>query len=71
MRQHNIGFGRSRALLDLCVEIARGNIGGERFNQLLLETGICLDEMEWEQANRLLGKSDQMLSMIDNTPPLC
>lgn len=67
----DLQFDRERALLDLCLEIARGNIGGERFNQLLLETGIYLDEWEWEQANRLLGQSDQMLSMIDNTPPLC
>jgi hypothetical protein len=58
-----------RILRDLCIEIAKGEIGGDRFNQLLLETGIYLDEYEWEAANRLLGKSDQILqfaSMVES-----
>lgn len=49
---------KERALMDLCLEIARGNIGGERFNQLLLDTGIMLDEHEWDAANRLIGRSE-------------
>jgi len=47
----------------LCIEIAKGDIGGERFNQLLLETGVYLDDVEWEYANRLLGKSDQLRTL--------
>jgi hypothetical protein len=45
----------------LCVEIAKGDIGGERFNRLLLEAGVRLDDVEWEYANRLLGRSDRLL----------
>lgn len=55
---------KERALRDLCIEIARGELGGYRFNELLLEVGICLDEREWEMANKLLGKSDQMGSLV-------
>lgn len=52
-----------RILRDLCIAIAKGEIGGYRFNTLLIETGVFLDEVEWEFANKLLGKSDQMSSM--------
>jgi len=62
---------REQAFRDLCIEIALGNVGGEKFNRLLLETGICLDEYEWEQANRLLGKSEEMFSLVDKTPTPC
>ena len=48
-----------KLLRELCVEIAKGEIGGIRFNRLLLESGIYLDEDEWHEANRLLSKSDQ------------
>lgn len=54
---------RERALRELCIEIAKGEIGGSRFNHLLIETGIYLDEREWEVANKLLGESDQFLSL--------
>lgn len=62
---------RGRALRELCIEIARGNVGGARFNELLIQSGIVLDELEWDQANRLLGKSEEMLSLVDPSPPLC
>ena len=53
---------QERVLRDLCIEIAKGKIRGDRFNELLLATGIFLDEHEWETANRLLAKSDQIQS---------
>ena len=56
-----------RLLRDLCIEIARGEIGGGRFNSLLIEAGIYLDEYEWEIANRLLGQSDRLLSLNSET----
>lgn len=49
-----------RVLRDLCIEIAKGEIGGHRFNELLIETGVFLDEHEWQVANKILGLSDQM-----------
>lgn len=58
---------QERILRDLCIEIAKGDIGGHRFNQLLLETGILLDDLEWEAANRLLGKSDQIMALATQT----
>lgn len=51
---------RERVFRDLCIEIAKGQIGGERFNALLLQTGICLDDREWDTANKLLGRSEHI-----------
>lgn len=52
-----------RALRDLLIEIAKGDIGGDRFNRLLVEAGVYLDDVEWEYANRLLGRSDRLMSL--------
>ncbi len=49
-----------RDFRDLCIEIARGEVGGDRFNTLLLQTGICLDDREWDMANKLLGHSEHI-----------
>lgn len=54
---------QDQALRALCIEIARGDIGGDRFTQLLLEAGVYLDDVEWEFANRLLGRSDQLRTL--------
>ena len=59
-----------RVLRDLCIEIAKGEIGGWRFNELLLESGVYLDEHEGEAANRLLGRSDQLLQLTSNEASL-
>ncbi|MBI1908582.1 MAG: hypothetical protein HYS22_00195 [Deltaproteobacteria bacterium] len=47
-------------LHQLCIELALGNVGGKRFNDLLIQTGILLDEYEWEAANKILEKSEEM-----------
>ena len=60
---HNTHQKSERALRALCIEIAKGDIGGERFNRLLVEAGVYLDEVEWEYANRLLGRSDHLMAM--------
>lgn len=44
----------------LCVAVLTGSIGGEHFNRLLVETGICLNSYEWEVANKILEKADGM-----------
>lgn len=54
---------QERVLRELCVEIAKGDIGGDRFTSLLLEIGVCLDDVEWEAANRLIGRSEQLKLM--------
>ncbi len=56
-----------RILRELCVRIAMGEIGGARFNELLVELGIPLDEPEWDYANRLLGESNQTHSLTENS----
>lgn len=56
-----------RILRDLCIEIAKGEIKGGRFNELLLQTGIYLDEWEWDAANRLLAKSDEISRCAEET----
>ncbi len=55
-----------RAFIALCIEVAKGNIGGERFTTLLLKTGILLDESEWDAANKLLEKSEcyQIINLL-------
>lgn len=58
-----------RVLRDLCIEIAQGDIGGRRFNELLLDAGIILDEDEWRTANRLLGKSDELRHLSEMYSP--
>ena len=58
-----------RVLRDLCIEIAQGDIGGRRFNELLLDAGILLDEDEWRTANRLLGKSDELRHLSEMYSP--
>lgn len=48
----------------LCVEILTDNVGSERFTALLLETGVRLDTVEWDIANRILEKSDEMKNVL-------
>ena len=61
---------QERILRDLCIEIARGEIRGSRFNELLIATGIYLDDHEWEAANRLLSQSDRLTSLVDQYQPV-
>ena len=56
-----------KVLKELCVEIASGDIGSERFNQLWIESGIPLEGSEFEVANLILTKA-QELSCEDSLP---
>lgn len=47
-------------LTALCRELLRDDVGSERFNRLLLQSGITLDSSEWNVANKILGKSDEI-----------
>ena len=47
---------------ELCVEVASGDIGSERFNRLWIETGIPLEGTEFEIANLILAKSPENFS---------
>ncbi len=48
-----------KVLKELCVEIASGDIGSERFNQLWIESGIPLEGSEFEVANIILTKAQE------------
>ena len=50
---------------ELCLEIILGDVGSARFNDLLLETGISLDDGEWEATNKILSKSEEMFSLSE------
>ena len=49
-----------RYLRELCLEIAYGNVAGEKFNDLLVKTGVMLDDREWAITTRLLEKTEQI-----------
>ncbi len=47
----------------LCVAILNERIGNENFGNLLVEAGLKLDnldEKEWDIANKLLGKGEEI-----------
>lgn len=47
-------------LKELCLAIIDDKINGENFTNLLIETGIKLESFEWDIANKMLGKRDEM-----------
>ena len=51
------------SLKALCREVLCGNVDSERFALLLMETGINLDSYEWDVANSLLRKGDEIASL--------
>lgn len=60
-----------RLLRDLCLEIAYGRLSGRRFTDLLLQTGIHLDDDEWETANRILGRVPDLTNGVEESLPTC
>lgn len=59
-----MGIQQNRALMDLCIAIAKDDICSHHFNHLLLESGVMIDDKEWEAANKLLSLSDQIVTLI-------
>ena len=51
---------RAIYLRELCLEVVQGNVGGQRFNDLLIKAGVFLDDHEWSMTNRLLEQSEQL-----------
>ncbi len=45
---------REGILLELCLEVAKGDVASERFRDLWIESGIPLEGDEFEVANRIL-----------------
>lgn len=47
-------------LKEMCLEILAGDVDGERFAKLLIETGIHVDTFEWDIVNKLLNQGDEI-----------
>ncbi len=48
----------------ICEAILNDSVEDERFGDLLVEAGIKLEEKEWDVANKLLGKSQEISHAI-------
>lgn len=51
----------------LCMEVIKGDVDGERFAWLLIETGVNIDSYEWDVANDLLKKGDAIAHLAKST----
>lgn len=54
-------------LRELCLEVVKGNVGGARFNDLLIKTEVSLEDHEWEVTNRLLLESEEIDHLMTMT----
>lgn len=54
-------------LRQLCLEILTGDVNGESFARLLIETGIEVTSFEWDIANKLLIQGDEIKSHARST----
>jgi hypothetical protein len=61
----NMVLENDKQFCQLCIEIAEGNISSSRFSELLIQTGVTLDESEWATANQILGRSEVMQSIYN------
>ena len=50
---------REGVLKALCLEVAKGDLAGERFQELWIESGVPLDGEEFEIMNRLIIKAEE------------
>lgn len=48
----------------LCQEVVDGDVGSEQFAWLLIETGVNVEGLEWDVANRLLERVEVMHSLV-------
>lgn len=47
-------------LKQMCVEVLEGDVDGEKFAALLIESGINPEGCEWDIASKLLDRGDEM-----------
>lgn len=47
-------------LKELCIEVLNDDVSSEKFVSLLMETGVRLESPEWDMANKILGKGDEV-----------
>jgi hypothetical protein len=48
-------------LREMCLNVVREEVGGEKFTSLLIESGMELDDIEWKIAARLLAETDRVM----------
>ena len=48
----------------LCEAILNDTVGNQSFGDLLVEAGVKLEEKEWDIANKLLEKSDEISHVV-------
>lgn len=53
-------------LKEMCLSVVNGDVNGEKFTSLLMESGLNLEEVEWQVATRLLGESDRIHYLATN-----
>lgn len=51
---------REGILLELCLEVAKGDLASPRFRELWIESGVNLEGEEFEIANRILVKAHEI-----------
>ncbi len=51
-------------LIQLCLEMAKGDVASERFRELWIESGVALEGTEFEVANQILVKAYEIGSEI-------
>lgn len=49
-------------LKELCMEVLNQDLDSEKFLSLLVETGVRLESLEWDMANKILIKGDEIHS---------
>lgn len=50
---------RQGILLELCLEVIKGDIASDRFKELWIESGVPLEGEEFEVANQILMKAQE------------
>jgi len=53
-------------LKEMCISVVMDEINQERFVNLIMESGIYLEELEWKIATRLLGESERINYVASN-----
>lgn len=54
-------------LKELCIAVINDNVASDSFTHLIVETGIRLDSPEWDMANRMLVKRDEIRTCLGST----
>jgi hypothetical protein len=51
------------SLMAMCLEVLDGDVDSDHFADLLIETGVNIDQFQWSVANRLLEEGQMINSL--------